>query len=258
MAGAIIGGLIRQGLAASQIQVVEPFAEARGKLLSQFGIAAIESADTSLNRADLVVWTVKPQTFKEAAAQAGPHLGTALQLSVAAGIRSSSIADWLGTQRVVRAMPNTPALIGKGISALYARPGVSPQDRSRIDQVIATTGESVWVDDEAHLDAVTALSGSGPAYVFYFLEAMQQAGMDMGLTREQAYQLSVATFAGSSELARSSEDPPELLRQRVTSKGGTTYAAITSMEQDRIQALFMKAMHAAHRRAKELGDEYGR
>ena len=111
--------------------------------------------------------------------------------------------------------------------------------------MIATTGESLWVDDEAQLDAVTALSGSGPAYVFFFLEAMTQAGVEMGLTREQAYQLAVGTFAGASELARASDDPPEVLRQRVTSKGGTTYAAITSMEQDQVQALFIKALQAA-------------
>ncbi|HSI54204.1 MAG TPA: pyrroline-5-carboxylate reductase dimerization domain-containing protein, partial [Ramlibacter sp.] len=130
-------------------------------------------------------------------------------------------------------------------------------DKARVEAVIATTGDSVWVDEEAHLDAVTALSGSGPAYVFFFLEAMTQAGMEMGLSREQAYKLSVGTFTGASELARASDDPPEVLRQRVTSKGGTTYAAITSMEQDRVNALFVKALHAARERARELGDEFG-
>jgi pyrroline-5-carboxylate reductase len=180
-----------------------------------------------------------------------------LHLSVAAGIRSDSIAQWLGTQRIVRSMPNTPALVGKGMTALYARPGVSQQDKVRVEQVIATTGESLWVDQEVHLDAVTALSGSGPAYVFFFLEAMTQAGIEMGLSREQAYKLSVATFAGASELARASDDPPEVLRQRVTSKGGTTHAAITSMEADQVQALFIKALHAARLRANELGNEFG-
>jgi pyrroline-5-carboxylate reductase len=144
------------------------------------------------------------------------------------------------------------------MTALYARPGVSEEDKARVEQVITTTGESIWVEEEAQLDAVTALSGSGPAYVFFFLEAMTQAGIEMGLPGEQAYRLAVATFGGASELARASEDPPELLRQRVTSKGGTTYAAITSMEQDQVQALFIKALHAARRRAAELGDEFGR
>ncbi|MDB5875460.1 MAG: proC [Ramlibacter sp.] len=257
MASAIIGGLIRQGLPAAQVEVVEPFGEAREKLQAQFSIRAQEHAGPALARAGLVVWAVKPQTFKDAAAQARPHTANALHLSVAAGIRSDSIAQWLGTERVVRSMPNTPALIGKGITALYARPGVSAQDKAQVEQVIATTGDSLWVGQEAQLDAVTALSGSGPAYVFFFLEAMTQAGTEMGLSREQAYRLSVGTFAGASELARASQDPPEVLRQRVTSKGGTTYAAITSMEQDQVQALFIKALHAAQQRARELGDEFG-
>jgi pyrroline-5-carboxylate reductase len=258
MAGAIIGGLIRQGTTAADIEVVEPFAPARDNLKTQYGVAAKEHASAALGRAGLVVWAVKPQTFKEAAAQASAHCANALHLSVAAGIRSDSIAHWLGTERIVRAMPNTPALVGKGMTALYARPGVSETDKRRVDEVIATTGESLWVAEEAQLDAVTALSGSGPAYVFFFLEAMTRAGAEMGLTREQAYQLAVGTFAGASELARASNDPPDVLRQRVTSKGGTTYAAITSMEQDRIQELFVKALHAARERARELGDEFGK
>lgn len=257
MATAIIGGLIRQGTPAAQIEVVEPFAPARDKLQSQFGITAQESAGPQLRRAALVLWAVKPQTFHDAAAQAASHTSSALHLSAAAGIRSDSIAAWLGTQRIVRSMPNTPALVGKGMTALFARPGVSAQDRQWVEQVIATTGEYLWVDTESDLDAVTALSGSGPAYVFFFLEAMTQAGIEMGLTRDQAYRLSVGTFAGASELARASQDPPELLRQRVTSKGGTTYAAITSMEQDQVQALFIKALYAARERAKALGDEFG-
>jgi pyrroline-5-carboxylate reductase len=200
---------------------------------------------------------VKPQTFNDAATQARAHTGGALHLSVAAVIRSDSIAGWLGSQRIVRSMPNTPALIGKGITDLYARPGVSASDQAQAEHVIATTGDWVWVSDEAQLDAVTALSGSGPAYVFFFLEAMTQAGQEMGLSREQAYRLAVGTFSGAAELARASEESPEVLRQRVTSKGGTTHAAITSMEQDGVQALFIKALHAAGRRARELGDEFG-
>ena len=257
MAGAIIGGLLRQGLPAAQVDVVEPFAQARDKLRSQLGVVAQEQAGPALGRACLVVWAVKPQTFKDAAAQARPYTAGALHLSVAAGIRSDSIAAWLGTQRIVRSMPNTPALVGKGMTALFARSGATQQDRQLAQEVIATTGEHLWVQEEAQLDAVTALSGSGPAYVFFFLEAMTQAGIDMGLSREQAHKLAVGTFVGASELARASEDPPEVLRQRVTSKGGTTYAAITSMEGDNMKALFIKALQAARQRAKELGDEFG-
>ncbi len=196
MAGAIIGGLMRQGLAPAQIEVVEPFAAARDKLQQQFGVAAHESAGPALERASLVVWAVKPQTFREAAAAVRAHTAPALHLSVAAGIRSDSIAQWLGTQRIVRAMPNTPALVGKGMTALYARPGVGAADQTRVEQVIATTGEWLWVGDEAQLDAVTALSGSGPAYVFFFLEAMTEAGVQMGLSRDQAYRLASGHLRG--------------------------------------------------------------
>ncbi len=258
MASAIIGGLIRQGTPASRIAVVEPFAEARARLKQQFGVDASEQADASLAGAGLVVWAVKPQTFRDAAAPAKAHVQRALHLSVAAGIRSDSIAAWLGTERIVRSMPNTPALVGKGMTALFARSAVGVADKQRVEQVIATTGESLWVELETQLDAVTALSGSGPAYVFYFLEAMTQAGTEMGLGAEQARRLAVATFAGASELARASDEPLQVLRERVTSKGGTTYAALTSMEQDQVKASFVKALHAACRRAEELGDEFGR
>ena len=257
MASAIIGGLLKRGLPASQIQVVEPFAEQRVKLAQQFGVSVSEQADASLARASLVVWAVKPQTFKEAAAQTRAHTANALHLSVAAGIRSGSIAAWLGTERVVRAMPNTPALIGQGMTALFARPAASAADRLAVERVIQTTGDFLWLDQEAQLDAVTALSGSGPAYVFYFIEAMIQAGTDMGLSREQAHQLAIGTFTGASALAQGSDESPEVLRARVTSKGGTTYAALTSMEQDGVKPQFIRAMQAARQRASELGDEFG-
>jgi pyrroline-5-carboxylate reductase len=258
MASAIIGGLLQQGLPAAQVLVVEPFDEARQKLRQNFGIDAQAQAGPSLAAAGLVVWAVKPQTFKDAAAQARAHVQQALHLSVAAGIRSDSIAAWLGTERIVRSMPNTPALVGKGMTALFARAGVGDQDKQRVEQVIATTGEHLWVAEEQHLDAVTALSGSGPAYVFYFLEAMVQAGTEMGLTEAQARRLGIATFAGASELARASSEPLHVLRERVTSRGGTTYAALTSMENDGVKAAFARALHAACRRAAELGDEFGK
>ena len=257
MASAIIGGLIGQGMAPALIDVVEPFAPARDQLQTSYGITAQAEAGVYLHQAGLVVWAVKPQTFKEAASQAQAHTRQALHLSVAAGIRSDSIAHWLGTGRVVRAMPNTPALIGKGITALFARAEVTPADQAWINTVLASTGELLWLTQESQLDAVTALSGSGPAYMFYFMEAMTEAGVAMGLPSAQAYQLAVATFIGAGELARQSQDGPEILRQRVTSKGGTTYAAITCMEQDDIKAQFVKAMQAAHQRAQTLGDEFG-
>ena len=257
MASALIGGLLKRGLTSSQIQVVEPFSEQRAKLVQQFQVEVSETPGASLNRATLVVWAVKPQTFREAAEQSRAHTANALHLSVAAGIRSDTIANWLGTERVVRAMPNTPALIGQGMTALFARPGVQDPERQRIEQVLSATGELLWVEQETQLDAVTALSGSGPAYVFYFLEAMVQAGVDMGLQRAQAHRLAVGTFAGASELARRSHEPPAVLRERVTSKGGTTYAALQSLERDGVQQHFARALEAARQRAHELGDEFG-
>ena len=257
MASAILGGLLKQGLAASQIQVVEPFSEQRSKLIQQFGVQTLDASGPSLASAATVVWAVKPQSFKEAALQSQPFTQTALHLSVAAGIRSESIAHWLGTDRVVRSMPNTPALVSQGITALFARPTVTAAERLTVQAIIQTTGEFVWLDEESHLDAVTALSGSGPAYVFYFIEAMVEAGEQMGLTRAQAHQLAVATFVGASALAKASDDAPDVLRARVTSKGGTTYAALTAMEQDHIKPLFIRAMQAARQRAHELGDEFG-
>ena len=258
MASAIIGGLLRQGTAPSHIQIVEPFAEARERLLSSYGIRAEESASPLLNKADLVIWAIKPQVFKEVALQTRAHCAHALHLSVAAGIRSDSIAQWLATDKVVRAMPNTPALVGLGQTGLFARSGVSATDKLWVEQVVATTGQHLWVEREELLDAVTALSGSGPAYVFFFIEAMVQAGVGMGLSAEQAHQLAVGTFVGASTLAQHANESPSVLRERVTSKGGTTYAAITAMEEADLSGLFAQALEAARARAHELGDEFGR
>ena len=259
MASAIIGGLLRQSHPASAMQVVEPFDEQRAKLAQQFpGVSLLAESSGLQKPSDLVVWAVKPQTFKAAALASQPRLAGALHLSVAAGITSDSISAWLQTQRVVRAMPNTPALVGLGMTGLFARDGASTADRALVDAVVKTTGELVWVATEEQLDAVTALSGSGPAYVFYFLEAMRDAGARMGLPPEVAYQLAVGTFVGAATLAQRSEDPPQTLRERVTSKGGTTYAALTSMESAGVKASFEEALFAAQKRAEELGREFGK
>ena len=258
MASAIVGGLLRQGLRPEQLTVVEPFTETAAKLKQAFGIDALPAAGPELNQVDLVVWAVKPQIFSEAAAPVMAHTRSALHLSVAAGIRTDSIARWVGSDRVVRCMPNTPALVGQGITGLFACPAVTPDDKALVEQVMRSTGQLLWVEQEHLLDAVTALSGSGPAYVFYFLEAMTEAGVGMGLSAPQAYQLAVATFSGAASLAAASAEPAEVLRQRVTSKGGTTYAAITAMEAAGIKPAFVKAMQAAEKRAGELGDEFGK
>ena len=257
MASAMIGGLIKQGMLPSDILVVEPYEPTRDKLRQDFGIQAMAAPSNLLVTAGLMIWAVKPQIFKDAAQQIGSYASKALHFSVAAGIRSSSIAQWLNSDNIVRSMPNTPALIGQGITALFARPTVSVASKAWIEVVVAGMGQFLWLEEESQLDAVTAISGSGPAYVFYFLEAMTEAAVKMGLSAEQGRHLAISTFSGASELAHRSDEPLETLRQRVTSKGGTTYAALMSMEGDDIKSHFIKAMQAAQIRAKELGDEFG-
>ncbi len=254
MAGAIFGGLLRSGWPAEALTVVEPWAEQRERIAAAWpGVALLPAPDASLAGAEIVVWAVKPQIFPEAAVACSGSVGGALQLSVMAGIRSDAIARASGSERVVRAMPNTPALIGQGIAGLVARAAVSAADRATVEAVLAPTGQLLWLEHEAQLDAVTALSGSGPAYVFYFIEAMMDAASQMGLTREQGRMLAQATFAGATALAMQSDESPATLRERVTSKGGTTFAALESLRADGVQEAIVRALHAAERRARELG-----
>ena len=257
MARALVGGLRRAGRPGREIVVVDPDPAQRAQLEAEFGVRTLAAADATLRDATLLVWAVKPQYFKAAAVPVAPHLGAALQLSVMAGIRSTAIAAATGSERIVRAMPNTPALIGQGISGLYARAGVDPAGRTEVEAVLAPTGRLLWFEREADLDAVTALSGSGPAYVFFFAEAMVRAAIEMGLSEAQGRELALATFAGASALAQGSADPLDVLRERVTSKGGTTHAAITALQRDRVDAAFVGALKAARDRAIELGDEFG-
>lgn len=257
MATAILGGLIRSGTPGANLIVLDPSADQRTRLERDFGVRTLAAADATLLEADAVVWAVKPQSFKEAAAPCAAFVSGALHLSVMAGIRSDAIARATGSDRVVRSMPNTPALIGQGISGLYARPAVTAAERAQVEALLAPTGDVVWVKHEVDLDAVTALSGSGPAYVFYFIEAMVAAAERMGLTAEQGKQLALATFSGATELARRSDETPATLRERVTSKGGTTCAALTAMNTAGMQDSFIAALQAAQTRARELGDEFG-
>ena len=253
MASALIGGLVKAGRSAASIVVVEPFEPQRDKLRQAFGIEALPAASPALQQAATVVWAVKPQMFAEAAAACQGLVAGALQLSVMAGIRSDALVAASGSARVVRAMPNTPALIGQGVAGLFARAEVEAAARSEIEVLFAPTGQALWVAREDDLDAVTAISGSGPAYVFYFIEAMVQAATEMGLTAEQGRTLAQATFAGAAALAQASPLQPAELRAQVTSKGGTTHAAITSLDDSGVKAAFVKALHAARTRAQELG-----
>ncbi len=262
MASALIGGLIARGRNAAEFLVAEPLGEQRTKLLSRFpGVACAEAASAaSIRAASLVVFAVKPQQMRDAARSLAPALdgSSAVVLTIAAGIRIADLTRWLGGfARIVRAMPNTPALIGQGISGVYAPPGVDAAGRALAASVLEAAGEVVWVSAEAMLDAITGVSGSGPAYVFYFLEALEQAARELGFAGAEARKLAVATFAGAVALARASAEEPATLRAQVTSKGGTTERAIGTLEADAVRAKIVAAVKAAAERARELGDAFG-
>lgn len=259
MATALIGGLAGKLTAGANIHVVDINAEALQKLTGQFGVTTAQQIDGAIAQSDVIVLSVKPQQMKNVVAQLEPHISSQLVLSIAAGIRAIDLSRWMnGHKAIVRTMPNTPALIGMGITGMVAMEGVSKAQRDAADSIMRAVGPTVWLDDEALIDPVTAVSGSGPAYVFYFIEAMQQAAQEMGLTAEQGTQLAIATFVGASQLAAQSSDPVSVLRERVTSKGGTTYAALTSMEGSGVKDAIIRAMKAAAERGKELGEEFGR
>jgi pyrroline-5-carboxylate reductase len=261
MAAALIAGLANKLTAGANIHVADPNADALARLHKQYGVTTASGTDAAVGAADVIVLAVKPQSMREVAAQLLPFIDAArppLIVSIAAGIRGADLSRWLGGHAaIVRCMPNTPALIGKGITGMVAMPGVSAEQTKAADDILRAVGPTVWLDDESKIDAVTAVSGSGPAYVFYFIEAMQQASEEMGLSAEQGKQLALATFTGAAQLALQSSEPVSLLRERVTSKGGTTYAALTSMENSGIKASIITAMKAAAARGKELGDELG-
>ncbi|WDZ95327.1 pyrroline-5-carboxylate reductase [Herbaspirillum sp. WKF16] len=259
MATAMIGGLAGKVASPQDIHVVDLNAGALQSLKDKFGVSTATAIDGAVASADVVLLAVKPQQLPEVAALLKPFIGAQLVLSIAAGIRIADISRWLdGHQAVVRAMPNTPALIGRGITGVAAGAQVSTLQRAQADSILKATGETLWVAGEDQLDAVTAISGSGPAYVFYFLEAMEKAAVELGLSPADGMQLAKATFEGATELARRSEEPVATLRERVTSKGGTTYAALTSMERAGVKESIVTALKAAAARSKELGDEFGK
>jgi pyrroline-5-carboxylate reductase len=264
MATALIGSLIAQGQPVAAFRVVEPGADARTRLAGAYpGMALFESPGRdALAGAAIVVLAVKPQQMRVAATALAPLLGAAgapVVLTIAAGIRIADLSRWLGGHaRIVRAMPNTPALIGKGISGLYAAPTVDASGRELAVAVLRPAGEVVWVDSEERLDAITAVSGSGPAYVFYFLEALEEAARGQGFSAADARRLAYATFDGAVALAHRSELEPATLRAQVTSKGGTTEAALATMESAAVKANIAAAVRAAALRARELGDTFGR
>ena len=258
MAAALIGGLIGKGYAANGVHVVEIQADARARLAAQFGVACVDSMAAAALPAEAVVLAVKPQQMRAAALALRPRLGRELVISIAAGIRLVDLSRWLGGYAtLVRCMPNTPALIGAGITGLYASGGVDPGQRALAESILGAVGATLWVPEENLLDPVTAISGSGPAYVFYFIEALQQAAQEMGFSAADARKLAVETFVGTARLAAQSPEHVATLRERVTSKGGTTERALGSMNADQVGALIVRALHAANQRAHELGEQLG-
>ncbi|MDD3353411.1 pyrroline-5-carboxylate reductase [Zoogloea sp.] len=259
MAAALIGGLIKQGFLAADLQAIELSAEGRERLHSGWGVRAVERADEQALACDVLVLAVKPQQMKDALASLSGRLAGQLVLSIAAGLRLADIGRWLGGYtRLVRAMPNTPALIGAGITGLYADASVDAAGRAAAEQVLAAVGSTVWVAEEARIDGVTAVSGSGPAYVFHFIECLEAAGLSLGFDAGTARKLAIDTVLGAAQLAAASEESPAVLRERVTSKGGTTAAALASFAADDLPAVVIRAVRAAETRGQELGEQLGR
>ncbi len=267
MCQAILGGLTAQGVPMSGMHAIEPSADARAALLAMGVASSSEFHDANLD-VDSIVLAVKPQMMQVALAPLAGKLRTQLVISIAAGIRSADLARWLagnvrnadatGYRNIVRAMPNTPALIRAGITGLYASNAVGKDARAATEALLGAVGKTAWFDDEALLDAVTAVSGSGPAYVFYFIEALEAAARELGFDDETARQFALQTFLGGAKLAAGSADPPATLRARVTSKRGTTERAIETFDSLDIKQRIIAGVKAANERSRELGDEMGR
>lgn len=262
MASALIGGLLDKEFCLKEdLRAVEISPEARARLKQNYGIRCFAHAHEAWaeRNDDIIVFAVKPQQMQEAARNSGLAANANLIVSIAAGITLTSLSRWLGGHRhLIRAMPNTPALIGEGITGLYALREVTEDEKKKAEAILNAVGPTVWLRDQDQMDAVTAISGSGPAYVFYFIEAVEEAAKQLGLPLETAHKLALQTFTGAAILAATSPDPVAVLRERVTSKGGTTERALNSMEADRVKEAIVRAVHAAAERSRELGDELGK
>lgn len=258
MASALIGGLLNHGFPAGDIAVIEIGAESRARLEKNFRVRCYAAPDTVALHCDALLLAVKPQQMREACAPLQKYLQQQLVISIAAGLRLVDLSRWLGGyDRLVRAMPNTPALIGAGMTGLFSLPSVSEAERLGAERVLQAVGSTVWVNDETQIDAVTAISGSGPAYVFLFIEALQQAATELGFSPKQARQLSIETVLGAAKLAAQSDEHAGVLRERVTSKGGTTEAALRMMTEHGVKEGIVAGVLAANARSAELGTLLG-
>lgn len=259
MAASLIGGLRAKGLDAAQIRASDPGEETRARVAAEHGIAVFADNAEAVKDADVVVLAVKPQAMKAVCEALRPHLTPhQLVVSIAAGITCASLNNWLGAQPIVRCMPNTPALLRQGVSGLYATAQVSAAQRQQALELLSAVGLALWLDEEQQLDAVTAVSGSGPAYFFLLIEAMTAAGEKLGLPREVAAQLTLQTALGAAHMAVASDVDAAELRRRVTSPAGTTEAAIKSFQAGGFEALVEKALEAARHRSAEMAEQLGR
>ncbi|MBI1394344.1 MAG: pyrroline-5-carboxylate reductase [Betaproteobacteria bacterium] len=258
MASAMIGGLLAEGWSRDDLCAADVDENARARLEREFGIRTAASAAEVAAGVDCIVLAVKPQVLRVVAQEVAQAVGDRLVVSIAAGIRTTDLARWLGGhRRIVRVMPNTPALLRAGVSAAYAMPDVGADERASVGDLLGAVGKVLWVDSEPMLDGVTAVSGSGPAYVFYLIEAMQAAARELGFSEEDARLLSVETVLGAAKLAEASPETAATLRQRVTSRGGTTERALESLETHQVGAHLVQAILAAAERSRELGDALG-
>ncbi len=258
MANALIGGLVAKGYDPRRLSVIEIASAARDKIASR-GVRVTTAPDATTAKAEAIVLAVKPQDARAALASVAPSIAGKLVISIAAGVRLDALSRWLGGHRqLVRCMPNTPALIGAGITGVYALPEVDAQDRKRAETILAAVGEVVWVKEERLLDVVTAVSGSGPAYVFWLIEQLAAFAEREGISAPDALRLAKHCVLGSARLALESAELPAQLRKNVTSKGGTTEAALRAFEEERLAERFAKALAAAARRGSELGEALGK
>ncbi|MDE2346960.1 MAG: pyrroline-5-carboxylate reductase [Gammaproteobacteria bacterium] len=260
MAAALIGGLIKRGVPAGRITVSDPSPDRRRQLALEFGVAVASDNAQAAAAAEVIVLAVKPQQMHAVATGLAPRSGPspALIVSVAAGIPHGALARWFGPRvPIVRAMPNRPALNGFGATGMYAPPGVGAAYRALAESIMSTVGATVWVEHESQMDAVTALSGSGPAYFFLFMEALESAAQARGLPAEIAHRLTLETAFGAAQMARQSAESLAALREQVTSKGGTTAAALAVLDAGGLHAIVAHAVSAADRRSAELAVEFG-
>ncbi len=258
MANALIGGLVKGGLPSSNLYAIDVNSDVCARLETQWQIRTSSVISPALHHYDALVLAVKPQQLKEIAHAIAPYLNRQIVISIAAGIRAATIQDWLGGYtRIVRAMPNTPASIGMGVTGVTALTSVSAQGRQLAETVLAAAGQVIWCEHEKQIDAITAISGSGPAYVFYFIEALEEAARQLGFDDAQSRSLALATVNGATQLAMQSNEAVSTLRERVSSKGGTTAAALTSFTADGVKEAIMRGAFAARARAEQMADEFG-